>query len=255
MLTDTALKHIRGKLPQLKDAGEWSPEKFMQFLKFVTFFSVIKSPMEANYQITNETLDTARGRIPDEPWWDEFFARIDPTPGLNYAKSFRQRFITFVRIPCGWLKRNPHFLTPEMYALMDPNPRLSWASRNFKMVETEMGMQVVERDNDELTDPAIKNKMLDVTSSRTPLVIYQETLLKYTTILNSLIKGIPSAELKTIGVAKRIELLNNGLKTLSQLLVKQQPNRGVFTQINIAHETREKLEASILTYSEESQNQ
>lgn len=241
MLSKAAQKRIKGKLPKKRDVVDWSEEKLSQFLKFIVFFT-----HGENFVFNNVSWETAR--LKNEPFWDEFMLRIDCAPG---QQKFRTRFITQQRTVMAWVKENPHVLTEDMYKLCQSTPRLSWATTHFKTVDTEMGVQVVERDTDELTDPRQKNATDLVRKDRTPQVIYEEGLLSMTTLFRQLARSVPSSEIKGIKPEQRIALANQMAKTLRESFKKFQPNIRVFNNININKSTREELEGAVLSYAEE----
>ena len=235
-------KKIEGKLPEKREIVDWDETKLHQYLKFVDFFTE-----GDKFNFSPSHFATAKRRAQDELFWDEFLMRINAEPG---DKGFRQRFNTQHRVILSWVKENPHVLTTEMYNLMCKSPRLSWAVKHFKTVETEMGVVVVERDLDETTDPNNINAQPGLQNVKSPQLIYEESLYSLTTLFRSLVKSVPMSDLKTITPTKRIELANQLARTLAANFSKYKPNIAVFQNININKGKREELESAIHEYAE-----
>lgn len=238
---------VRGKLPQKRDVQDWSNTKTLQFLKFVDAFT-----KDGKFDTSISQVATVQMRGEDEDWWDEFLERINITPGKDGGTSlrFRLRLTTFARVVLSWIKNNPHAVTEQMMELMEKNPRLSWATKAFKMVTTEMGVQVVERDNDERTDAGIKNKTPDASNVSAPMVKFEQAKLSMLTLLQALSKSIPASELKTMTTKDKIAAFDRLMNTATKVLGQTRPNSVVFQQINVNKANREELEKSFLQYAE-----
>lgn len=242
-----AKMRVRGKLPQKREVADWGNTKIMAFLAFVDFFT-----KEGKFDCSISQAATAQMRGEDEPFWDEFMERINVLPGKDggTAMQFRLRLTTFARVVLSWIKSNPHEVTEQMMELMGKNPRLSWATSAFKMVETDMGVQVVERDNDERTNPGIKNQDPKLSNVATPLVKFEQAKLNLLTLLLSVSKSIPANELKKMTVKDRIAAFDRLMNTATKMMGQKAPSSVVFQQINVNKAGRDELEKSFLEYSE-----
>lgn len=246
-LTFAARKKIQGVLPQKRDLVDWSESKMLQFLKYVNFFTV-----DGKFKVTNEMIADADARGEDEPFWDEFNWRMGVRVGIDggTSKQFMYRLLSFARIPLGWMKSNPHAVTPEMLEIMENNPRMKWASSAFKLIETDVGAKIVVMDQDETTDPGRKNVQPGSTNVESPLVKYEQAKLSMLTMLQALGKSIPNSELKNMAVKDRIAAFDKLLNTAQKILVGQKASTQIFQQINVNKAGRAELEKSFLEYAE-----
>lgn len=246
-LSYAAKMRVRGKLPQKRDVQDWGNTKIMQFLKYVDFFTT-----DGKFDTSVSRVTEAQMRGEDEMFWDEFSERVNIVPGKDGGTSlrFRLRLTTFARVVLSWIKNNPHAITEQMMELMDKNPRLNWAIKTFKMVTTDMGVQVVERDNDETTDPRQKNETPAMSNVNTPMVKFEQAKLSMLTLLQALSKSIPSSELKTMTTKDKIAAFDKLLNTATKVMGQTRPNSVVFQQINVNKSNREELEKSFLSYAE-----
>lgn len=242
-----AKMRVRGKLPQKRDIVDWGNTKLLAFLRFVDFFTE-----NGKFNCSISRVTEARLRGEDELFWDEFLERINVIQGIDDGTSlkFRLRLTSLARIPLSWIKSNLHAVTPEMMEIMQKNPRLSWASSAFKLVTTETGAQVVERDNDEKTDPRIKNENPAMSNVSAPLVKFEQAKMNMLTLLMDLSKSIPKSELNKMSVKDKITAFDKLLNTAAKIIGKTHPNSIVFQQINVNKASREELEKSFLSYAE-----
>ena len=247
MLSKDLRKNLKGKLPTLREAADWHEQKYIQFLRFVNFFTVGES-----FKTTNDQIATAIQRAQEEEYWDEFLSRIGMAPfEKNFTtKKFFYRLVSFIRVPLTHLKRNPHIITPVMWGLMKGNPRMKWATSSFKEVETEVGIKVVELNNREETNPGIANEDPELTDVKSPQVLYNSTLMKMSSLANRLIAGIKQEDITKMATINRIKLANSLVTTLSRSFAAYKPNTAIFNQINIHKGSREDLEKVMLEYAQ-----
>lgn len=240
-------KRVEGQLPQKREVGDWGEVKLMQFLTFVDFFT-----REGKFSFNAEIIATAAERAGEEEYWQEFLWRINMFPGENggTARKFGYRFLAFSRVPLAWMKSNPHAVTLDMFAIMEKNPRMQWACKNFKIEETDIGAKIVVMDNDETTDPGRKNVAPTVSDVQTPMVKFEQAKLNMLTMLQALSKSIPQAELRNMSVKDRIAAFDKLLNTAHKVMTRGDGGTKIFTQININKAGREELEKSFLAYSE-----
>lgn len=249
-LTYAAKVRVRGKLPTKREVQDWGNTKIYALLLFVDFFT-----KEGKFDTSASQVATADMRAEDELFWDEFLERINVTPGKDGGTSvqFRLRLTSLARVVLSWIKANPHVVTEQMMLLMEKNPRLSWAAKAFKVVETEMGVQVVERDNDEMTDPRIKNEDPHLSNVNAPMVQFEQAKLNMLTMLKALGKSIPASDIKQMSVKDRIAAFDKLMNTATKVMGQTRPNSVVFQQINVNKANRDELEKSFLKYAESQQ--
>lgn len=250
MLSENAKRRIKGHLPQKRDIVDWGAQKLLVFLQFVDFFTE-----EGKFAITIPNIEAARRRALEEDFWDEFMIRIDVQPGFEGGtiKKFSNRFLSLSRVPLSWLKSNPHAVTEEMYRIMEANPRMLWAASAFKAIETDMGVQIVMRDNLESTDPGRNNATPTVSDVQTPAVKFEQAKLALLTLMNTLVKGITPEDIKKMSAKERIEAFNKLLNTGLKVMGGGRPSTVIFQQINTNKAGRAELEKAVLGYSESQQ--
>lgn len=249
MLSANALKKVTGQLPMKRDIVDWGSGKILTLIKFADFFTE-----DGKFATTIPNIEAARRRALEEDFWDEFMARINVVPGQEggTVKKFANRFMSMVRVTLSWLKSNPYAVTPEMFEIMEKNPRMQWAASAFKTVETEMGVQVVLRDQSEVTDPGHGN-VEHLGEVRTPQAMFEQAKLNMTSMLLALSKAIPAEDIKKMNVKDRIMAFNTLLNTATKIMGGGRPSTLIFNKINIGKATKEELESSILGYGESQQ--
>ena len=242
MLTDSARHRIKGNLPQKRDIPDWWSEKLLALLQFIDFFTDKKT---GRFAFTTASVETAKRRSLDENFWDEFITRInEENPG-----KFSKRFLSLSRVPLSWLKSNPHAVTKEMFDLMEGNPRMQWASKAFKTVQTQLGTEIVMRDQGENTDPNVSNPHREGEVA-SPQVKFEQAKLNMLTILLDLSKNLPADQLKKMVIKDRLAAFNQLLNTATKVMGAGSPRSVVFQSINVNKANREDLEKSFLSYAE-----
>lgn len=249
MLSENAKRRITGHLPQKRDIVDWSSEKILALIKFADFFTE-----NGKFAITLPNVEAANRRALEEDHLDEFMARINVRPGYEGGtiKKFSNRFLSMVRVPLSYLKDNPHAVTEEMYELMVKSPRMDWAVKAFKAVETEMGVQIVLRDQSETTD-ANRSNPTHGGEMTTPLVKFENAKLALLTLMNQLVKGISQEEIKKMSAKDRIAAFDRLLNTATKMMGAGRPSTVIFQNINTNKAGRAELEKAVLGYSETQQ--
>lgn len=238
---------VRGKLSTKREIVDWGSTKVMAFIMFVDFFT-----KEGKFDCSISQVATAQMRGESEPFWDEFLERIETIPGKDGGTTmqFRLRLTSFARNVLSWLKSNPHELTQEMMVIMEKNPRLAWAVSAFKVVTTEMGVQVIERNNLETTDAGLANQVPKTSNVDTPALKFEQAKMNMLTMLLAISKSIPAAELRKMTVKDRMAAFNQLLNTATKIMGQTKPNSVIFQQINVNKAGRDELEKVALSYSE-----
>lgn len=244
-LTPVMKNRVRGKLPTKRDIVDWGDEKVMQFLRFVDFFTE-----EGVFKLTVDKVNEADALAEEEPFWDEFLTMIDvyPQRGDKVAK-FKNRFYTFTRVPLTWLKTNPHAVTLEMYEIMRNNARMEWASKHFKVEETETGAEIVVMDQDETTDPGRKNVSPAASHVNTPQVQFEDAKLRMATLAQALVKSIPVTELKKMSTKDKIMAFDKLMNTMQKMMNTRGPNTMIFQQINTNKAGKDELEKAMMQFA------
>lgn len=246
MPVNARLRIIKGELPRKNEIVDWSEAKLMALLRFALHF--IENDA---FSVTGEKRQAAEARVSEEPFWAEFLMRIDRPVGKFQNKDFQLRLMSLVRVPLTWLKSNPHAVTEEMRALMEPTPRLNWALKSFEQKETKIGVPIVAVENRETTDPSRPNRSPDSSNLTLPEVQYNRSILQMTSILMDLTRSIKAADLKKMKVEDKIKHANAILQTLQKQFANYKPNVQVFKQINIHNAGRDDLEKAVLDYANE----
>lgn len=253
MLSQNALKRIKGHLPQKREIVDWGPVKILTFLKFVEFFT---DKDTGKFSITMPTIEAARRRALEEDWWDEFMARIEVTPGFEGGtiKKFSNRFLSLVRVPLSWLKSNPHAVTEEMYNIIISSPRMAWAAVAFKTIETEMGIQIVARDNGDATDPG-RNNPTHAGDVRTPAVQFEQAKFALISLAGSLVRGLDHDTVKKMSAKDRIAAFDKLMNTAMKMMGAGRPSTVIFNNIKTSTASKSELEAAIMGYSGSQNNE
>jgi hypothetical protein len=249
MLSPNARRRIAGKLPLKREIVDWGSGKLLAFLQFVDFFTE-----GDKFDMSVPNIEAAKRRALEEDFWDEFVARID-AEGTMTAGHFAKRFYSMSRVPLSWLKSNPHAVTAEMFSIMEKNPRMQWAACAFKAVETEMGVQIVLRDQSETLDPGASSNSTHAGDVQTPAVKFEQAKMALITTMNMLVKGLSPQEIAKMSAKDRIasfdKLLNTGLKIMGA----NRPAVQIFNAINVHKTGRDELERAVLGYSESQQTE
>lgn len=246
MLSQNAIRRVAGHLPLKREIVDWGAVKILTFLQFVDFFTE-----GDKFDMSVPNIEAARRRALEEDYWDEFMARIDKDGNMP-AGHFAKRFYSFARVPLSWLKTNPHAVTEEMFAIMTKNPRMEWAASAFKAIETEMGVQIVLRDQSETLDPG-SNNSTHAGDVQTPAVKFEQAKLALITTMNSLIKGLTPEEIKKMSAKDRIAAFDKLMNTSLKIMGANRPAVQIFNAINVHKSDRETLEKAVLGYSEAQQ--
>lgn len=233
-----------------RDVVDWGSAKILTLIQFADFFTE-----DGKFAITVPNIEAARRRALEEDFWDEFIARINVVPGQDggTVKKFANRFMSMVRVTLSWLKSNPYAVTVEMFEIMEKNPRMQWAASAFKTVETEMGVQVVLRDNNENTDIGRSNVDPTVSNAATPAAKFEQAKLNMTSMLLALSKSIPADQIAKMSAKDRIMAFDKLLNTATKIMGGGRPSTLILNKININKATKEDLESAILGYGESQQ--
>lgn len=248
MLSVNALRKIQGHLPIKREIQDWGDAKIMAFLIFVEFFVEGEK-----FACTVPNIEAARRRAQEEDFWDEFMARIGVS-GSMAAGKFAKRFISFARVPLGWLKDNPHAVTPEMLKIMKSSPRMSWATESFKTEMTDMGVEIVVLNHAETTDPGIGNPTHQG-NVNTPALKFQQAQMNFLSLLTNLSKDFKPEDLRKMGIKDRIMAFDKLMNTATKMMGAGKPNSVIFQTINVHKAGRDELEKTFLQYSEGQQTE
>jgi len=147
------------------------------------------------------------------------------------------------------MKNNPHAVTLEMLGSMERNPRMEWASKSFKILETASGVKIVAMSNDETTDAGRKNVQPASSNVDAPMVKFEQAKLNMLTMLLALSKSIPPGALKDMTVKDRIAAFDKLMNTATKIMTGVKPMSVVFNQINVNKAGRQDLESAIMAYA------
>lgn len=247
----TKYRLVRGEGLRKRDVVDWSPSKILSFIQFADFF-ISKETDPHTFDVVMVKIEAAKERAKDEQFWDEFLTRIEQKD--QTVVQFRNKLMSMVRVVLSWLKTSPYAITDQMRAIMEPNQRLNWCLDSFKVVPTKIGGEVMVLNQDENTDPRLPNHTPDASNIKSPDVQYAQALINVTSILKDLTTGIKQADIKALGTADRIKLINSMLPNVARAIGGHRPNIKVFKQLVINQAGRDDLEKAFLDYAEGQQS-
>lgn len=241
------LKWVKGELPRERDIVDWSEDKIVSLLHFIDHFT-----HNGQFKVNLDLRRAAELQSSSNPHWEEFLERIDVTQRLGgpVDTKFSRRFMTLARTVLSFLKKNPYAISAEMSRLMKANPRCHWALNIVKEVPSLLGPSTVQLDNNENLDPSFPNANRNLTDIKSPQIQFNEAIIKMTSILNALTKGIKASDLQKMGVADKIKLANTLINSLAKVHSAYKPNNISLNKININVESKDDLERAILDYAE-----
>jgi len=252
-MANPKLRVVKGVMPKKREFIDWPEAKLIQLLKFGKLFISYsdRSSDDAFLPNTNNR-SMAEYRANDEPYWEEFLVRMDlPLKSAeNTHRKFGYALMGFVRNCLAWLKSNPHAITPEVRELLESTNRYKWALTAFKMVKTEIGGEVMVMDQNDVTDPDVRNPEPRNTNVPVPMVQFNEGIRQFTKIFKDLTSGIKPKDIKDMDAEKKIRLAIQMVQPLAKIHTQYKPNAQSFTQININAAGREELEKSFVDYAE-----
>lgn len=239
---------VKGIFPGRKDYGDWKPDRWMDFLRFVEWH-IVQRTREGRTKIEDRFSITKKQHADLEKWanednpWAEFITRIGEFPSEGKSlQRYLVRMRTLVRQVLTYLKHHPSLITDEMKALIEKYPaRMGWCLSQYFIKDTPQG-EVLQRDT-------LVDGEHGVTKVVMPSVqkMIAESLVTTVDMLNVLVKSIKNKDLKnSLTVKEKI----NAIPKLIDAIVKMGsrktgPNH--FTQINIHGGARE-MEESMLDY-------
>lgn len=236
---------MKGQLPKKPEIADWSEEKILSFIRFTLFFTepaVVKGKDTYKFVVDAKKWQQAVLNK-DEEYWDEFCKRINK--GSITLQKMKLRMLMMVRTVLGWLKSNPYAITEEMENLMKDNPRTSWALRSYKTETTPMGTTLTLPDNTGTTESGSANNA----PVSTPEVQYKQAVLRMTSILNSLTKGIKKDDIDMMSAKEKIQMAVSLSKALTSTFKSNSVNNNFFKQVVINTASREDLEAKMNEYA------
>lgn len=248
---------VYGKNIRIAELPDWSEEKLLQLIKFFEFFI---NPETDKLRVNKERIQEFEVRSESEPFWMEWRARIgiqtDDMDGKKvneiaslYGK-YKMRVMTMMRNVLGWLKNNPHRITPDMYASMSRTERMSWALKDYKVVTGQTGVSLIEPDNLETTDPDRSNASPAQTNLQKADIYYERSMFKLASILNDLTSGIKASEINKMTAERRIKTALDIVNAIAKVHNAKKPNGTVFKQYNINNATAEEAEKMLMDYNQ-----
>lgn len=237
-------KVVQGELPRVIDFQSWDDTKIYKLVKFIDFFTEGEK-MNFSYEKRKEM------EMIDDPYFEEFMVRIDSPSWTEIRKDkFKMRFLTMMRTFLGFLKRNPHLISEDIYIVLSKSPRMDWAKQAFESKVTKIGAEIVGLHTEETCDTGIKNVSPNQTNPQPAEVYYNQAVLSLASSLKDLVKGINKTEMKNMKVEDKLRIAGNLITVLQKNFQGYKPNVMVFKQLNIHKATREELEQSFTEYNE-----
>lgn len=235
---------VQGILPTKREIQNWPYDKFMDFLRFVDFWTdgdVIKVTKEKREEMEKLAFET-----PHHPY-QEFLWRIDHfllNPEAT-SRKFYYKLAAMIRQVGGYLKANPGMVDEEMKKLIEGNPRLEWILKHFKVVETKIGAEVVMPDTTE--EVGFQRGQSPVPKAE---VTMMESLMKVASVFDMLASSIKPADIRGMEVKDKIQAMSK-LSFIFTQAKSMKPNTAVFKQLNIYRASKEDLEKSLMDFAEE----
>jgi len=243
-----SIKPYQGELPKKRDISNWESEKIFQFLRLAQFFINYE---EDKFQVNPDKIREVLARMSDEAYWPEFMERLDFDPELGHrCNQYRLRLVTAIRSVCSWLKDNPHAVTTEMEAIMEPTTRLNWALNPIRDKETKIGAELVTLDQDERTDERHPNAKANVSHVATPEAQFQMSIKKMTSLLKELVESVDRRQIKALPLDKKLRHIDSFIRTLEKINRGKSPNSVVFKNLTINQASRDELENAINVYAQ-----
>lgn len=247
-LNNHKLRFVRMKPLLKRDIVDWSEAKILSFIQFADFF-VDKTKDPHTFTCVDIGIKAALSRAEDDEHWAEFMARIYQEDKTT-TKEFKYRIMAMVRVVMAWLKTNPYAITDQMKAIMENNQRLAWGLNSFKTVTTDIGAEVTEMDNTDVTDPSRTNADPHLTTIQSPEVMLGQAMTNMASILNRLTRGISNKEISSLDAKEKIKLAASLAPVLTKAMTNHKPNIKMFKQIVINKAGKDDLEKAFLDYTE-----
>jgi hypothetical protein len=243
---DTAYRAVRGHLPRRRDLAEWKEGQFLDYLLFVEHFCQVNPKTnDISVIVTKEKWLQAEKTL-DLPYhpWQEYLYRIDRlTKDTKFhAGSCYIRIAAFNRSVLGYLKNNPAAVTDKMRAAIEPNPRLNWCLKHFK-VEEHGGADIVMPETSDTT-----GKFVAPISQRSPDKVMLEGQLQVFNLFELIAKSIKASDIKDLDVRDKISALQK-LSFIFNVSAKFKANSQTFINLNVNAAKREDLEKTLLDYA------
>lgn len=238
---------VKGKLPKKAEIIDWPEAKLLALLAFARVF------LEGEgYVVDSTRREAAETRSAEEPYWEEFLARINQPLGTKDAthQRFRIRLMTLIRVPLAWLKSNPFAVTEALQAQLESTPRFSWCLTTFVEKTTDIGGTIVAMQNRDTTDPSMPNYKRSVTDVDPPQIRFNKALLESVAIFEQLTKSIKPSDIRNLQTKEKLRYMTAMAATLTKTFREYKPNVTVFQQINVNKAERDELESAMYDYAE-----
>lgn len=236
---------VKGKSPTKTEYGEWSHDKWLDFLSYLKFF-IEPTDKGDMYKLTKEKLIEMNKflDIGGHSFHEHIF-RLNLNPDKDTPRECFYRFNAYARAGLTYLKKHPGIISVEMKKEMESCDRFSWALNQYK-VEDSNGVEMVLRDN-EVADQ-VEKKTVSMPSVQAKLM---NSMLKMVDIYETLSESLTKQELRKLPTKEKLSALSK-LAFVFQEKKHIRPHNQ-FTQININGGVKD-AEKAMLEFVQKRQN-
>lgn len=233
---------IEGKYPQFTELRDWSEDRWLSYIGFLDFF--IKSYENSEkWHMTSDNIKEMEQylTINNHPW-QEFIWRTGQWKDKTTPKKYMFKVNGMAMHTLGYLKKHPSLVTDKIKEAIEHHPqRLGWCLKQFKVVETLGGEEIVRRDV--VVDQISTTKQTSLPSLQAKMMT---SIVKVADIVEMLASGISAKDIKGMEVKDRLSQLAKLMPILTTL-GKAKLNTNHFTQINLNGSTKD-VESQMLQF-------
>lgn len=227
-------KDIVGQSLRKNHLPQWDEQHFLEFFALIHHFCP-----KGEWMFNDLACKTFCQQSENRPLWEEWMWRFEINKeGVN-LKAVSGRISGFLPLLGTYLQSNPHVITKRMREVMKGNPKLEKYTEPFKVIQNNIGAQVIQPNTDE-------GHVLEL-----PEVQYHKALLTMAALANDLTEGITKDMIKKMSPDERISLSLKIISLMSRVQGGQKPNIQIFKQLVVNNAGRDELEKAMLAYTNE----
>jgi len=227
-------KEIVGQSLRKNHFPKWDELHFLEFFAMIHHFCP-----KGEWMWNDLAIKTFCQQAEDRPLWEEWKWRYNMEKEGIRMKQISGGIMALLPQIGTYLQSNPHTITPRMRELMKGHVKLTKYTEPFKVIQNEIGAQIVVPNTDE-------GQVLTL-----PEVQYHKAMLKVAAIANDLIEGITKDDLKKLTPDERIKLSLQIISLMSRVQGGQKPNIQIFKQLVVNQAGRDELEKAMVAYNQE----
>lgn len=224
----------------VKEISEWKESQFVDFFRFASIFTTTRDDAPGTKYVFNKTVVELANSYLDtdeEPHFKEIARRINETDPKKYFLHLSK----MVYAVCGFLKRNPAFVTENVEAQMKGNSKFEWALRHYKEMQTDAGGTTISPDSTQRAmrlAPQIRGREVEI--------MLMEAQLKIIDIYWHLAKSISRKDIQDLSTKDKLTYIKEIAPILKQNRIIKPTNVNIF---NASKDSVEELEKSLLDYA------